>query len=91
MILFNFGDEDFVVNMGDKIAHLVFEKIKTPTIKETNEVDGTGRGDSGYGSTGINSESKTNQDIKSSDSDQSLMTKTQGKNEDNQKQNQSEK
>ena len=77
------------VNMGDKIAQLVFEKIKTPTIKETNELDGTGRGDSGYGSAGINSESKTNQDIKRSDSDQSVMTKTQGMNEDNQKQNQS--
>ena len=64
VILFSFGDQYFVVNMGDKIALLVFEKIKTPTIKETNELDGTGRGDSGYCSTGINSEPKTNQDIK---------------------------
>ena len=28
VILFNFGTEDFVVNMGDKIAQLSFEKIK---------------------------------------------------------------
>ena len=32
--LFNFGEEDFVVNMGDRIAQLIFEKIKTPKIKE---------------------------------------------------------
>ena len=28
VILFNFGSEDLVVNMGDKIAQLIFEKIK---------------------------------------------------------------
>ena len=33
-ILFNFSDEDFVVNQGDRIAQLIFEKIKTPNIKE---------------------------------------------------------
>ena len=26
VILFNFGDEDFTVNMGDKIAQIIFEK-----------------------------------------------------------------
>ena len=34
MILFNFGEEDFVVNLGDTIAQLMFENIKTPEIKE---------------------------------------------------------
>ena len=33
-VLFNFGNEDFVVNMGDRIAQLIFEKIKAPTIKK---------------------------------------------------------
>ena len=28
VILFNFGAEDFVINMGDKVAQLIFEKIK---------------------------------------------------------------
>ena len=28
VILFNFGSEDFVVNMGDKISQLIFENIK---------------------------------------------------------------
>ena len=53
VVLFNFSNEDFAVNMGDKIAQLIFEKIKTPELKETNELGETGRGISGYGSTGI--------------------------------------
>ena len=53
VVLFNFGEEDFVVNMGDRIAQLIFEKIKTPTIKESDEcTGGTDRGAKGYGSTG---------------------------------------
>ena len=44
VILFNFGEEDFVVNMGDRIAQLIFEKIKTPIVKEMNELEGTDRG-----------------------------------------------
>ena len=38
VILFNFSEEDFVVNMGDKIAQLIFEKIETPVINEVNEL-----------------------------------------------------
>ena len=30
VILCNFGNEGFIVHMGDKIAQLLFEKIKTP-------------------------------------------------------------
>ena len=40
VVLFNFGSENFVVNMGDTIAQLIFEKIKTPEIKETNNLRG---------------------------------------------------
>ena len=54
VVLFNFGKEYFVVNMGDMIAQLIFEKTKTPTIKETDSVDGTGWGSKGYGSIGMN-------------------------------------
>ena len=53
-ILFNFGNEDFVVNMGDRITQLIFEKIKTPKIKEMDDLEGTDRGAGGYGSTGTN-------------------------------------
>ena len=53
VILFNLGDEDFVVNMGDRIAQLIFAKIKTPIVKEMNELDGTDRGVGSYSSTRI--------------------------------------
>ena len=53
VVLFNFGNDDFVVNMGDKIVQLIFERIKTPELKETNELEETGRGSSGYGSAGV--------------------------------------
>ena len=37
VVLFNFSDEDFCISMGDRIAQLIFEKIRTPLIKEMNE------------------------------------------------------
>ena len=39
--------------MGDRIAQLIFEKLKIPIVKEMNELEGTDRGVGGYGSTGI--------------------------------------
>ena len=56
MILFNFSDDDFCINMGDRIAQIMFEKIKTPRIKETNDLGETDRGNKGYGSSGISAE-----------------------------------
>ena len=44
VVLFNFSNEDFAVNMGDKIAQLIFEKIKNPELKETNELQETRTG-----------------------------------------------
>ena len=71
VILFNFGDTDFVIIMGDKIAQLIFEKIDTPVIRETNNLEDTGRGAKGYGSTGVSQ----NAEIKPKTSD-SKETKT---------------
>ena len=36
VILFNFGNEDFEINMGDKIAQLIFERKNTPEVVETD-------------------------------------------------------
>ena len=44
VVLFNFGEGDFKINMGDKIAQLIFEKIKTPAIIETDDLEETGQG-----------------------------------------------
>ena len=53
VVLFNFSEEEFCINMGDRIAQIIFEKIKTPSVKETNELGDTDRGNKGYGSSGI--------------------------------------
>ena len=53
VILFNFSDTDFVVNMGDRIAQLILEKNKTPLVRELVSLEGTDRGGKGFGSTGM--------------------------------------
>lgn len=53
VLLFNFGDEDFVVKEGDRIAQLIIEKISILDIEEVDELNKTCRGDGGFGSTGI--------------------------------------
>ena len=42
-----------MVNVGDRIAQLIFENIKTPKIKEVEELGESGRGEHRYGSTGV--------------------------------------
>ena len=39
--------------MGDKVAQLLFEKIKTPAIKEVNRLEDTDRENEGFGSTRV--------------------------------------
>lgn len=53
VILFNFSDKDFPVNVGDRIAQLILEQIMTPEVKEMDELDVTERGSGGFGSTGV--------------------------------------
>jgi dUTP pyrophosphatase len=52
VVLFNHGDEDFVIEKGTRIAQLVLEKIVTPDVVEVQTLDDTVRGAGGYGSTG---------------------------------------
>lgn len=54
VILANFGDEDFKVSKGDKIAQVVIVPVTQPDeIVEIEEIDETDRGAGGFGSTGI--------------------------------------
>ena len=41
-----------MVNQGDRITQIIFEKIKTPETKELVSLGDTDRGASGYGNTG---------------------------------------
>lgn len=45
-------DSIFIVNVGDKIAQLIIEKIATPEIVVVEELSDTRRGSAGFGSTG---------------------------------------
>lgn len=52
VIFANFGDKDFAVSKGDKVAQLVFAPVVQPEIEETDTIDDTDRGAGGFGSTG---------------------------------------
>ena len=52
VILANFSDDDFKINIGDRIAQLIFQTPKHPEIIEVKELDDSDRGLGGFGSTG---------------------------------------
>lgn len=56
IVLFNHSSKDFKVSQGDRIAQLILEKIVLADIKQISleELDNTGRGEGGFGSTGKN-------------------------------------
>lgn len=53
VILANFGNEDFVVNHGDRIAQLVLSKVDKLDIKTTSSLSESERGEGGFGHTGV--------------------------------------
>jgi len=55
VILFNSGNEDFVIKKGDRIAQLLFFPIFQAIFQKTKVVAETQRGEGGFGSTGITS------------------------------------
>ena len=53
VVLANFGEEDFAVEKGDRIAQMVIAPVTRAEICETQELDATDRGEGGFGSTGV--------------------------------------
>ena len=53
VLLINFGDQDFVINTGDRIAQMVIAKHETAVWNEVEVLNETTRGAGGYGHTGI--------------------------------------
>lgn len=51
--LINFGEEDFVINDGDRIAQLVIARYEKVEISEIEELSDTERGEGGFGHTGV--------------------------------------
>lgn len=53
IVLFNFGEEDFIIHKGDRVAQLICEKIEYAQLEEVKEdLSITQRGDGAFGSTG---------------------------------------
>lgn len=53
VILANFGDSDFQVKKGDKVAQIVVAPVVQAEIEAASEIDETDRGAGGFGSTGV--------------------------------------
>jgi dUTP pyrophosphatase len=51
--LINHGDEPFAITRGMRIAQLVVAPVTAVTLTEAAELDDTGRGHGGFGSTGF--------------------------------------
>ena len=52
IILFNHGNENFIINNNDRIAQMVLTPIIKMELEETNDLPETIRGEGGFGSTG---------------------------------------
>ena len=52
IILFNHGNEDFIINNGDRIAQMVLVPILKMEFEEVDSLPNTVRGQGGFGSTG---------------------------------------
>tara|TARA_B100000035_G_C20824593_1_gene475848 strand:+ start:126 stop:563 length:438 start_codon:yes stop_codon:yes gene_type:complete len=52
IIVYNHGNNDFLVNNGDRIAQMILTPVVKMELEETNDLPETIRGDGGFGSTG---------------------------------------
>ncbi len=52
IIMINFGEEDFLINRGDRIAQMVINKIEMVNLQVEEVLDKTQREDGGLGHTG---------------------------------------
>ncbi len=53
VLLINLGDEPFVVRHGDRVAQLVLGPVGRASLRLVDELEQTGRGAGGFGSTGV--------------------------------------
>ena len=52
VILFNHGDDEFIINNGDRIAQMILMPIHKIDFEEVDQLPETIRGEGGFGSTG---------------------------------------
>jgi len=51
-ILYNAGEKDYLINIGDKIAQMIIEKCYLWNASVVDELDNSYRGERGFGSSG---------------------------------------
>ena len=52
VILFNHGNDDFIINNKDRIAQMILTPVIKMNLEETDNLPETVRGEGGFGSTG---------------------------------------
>ena len=52
IILFNHGDNEFVINNKDRVAQMILMPVKKMELEEVENLPSTLRGEGGFGSTG---------------------------------------
>ena len=67
VVLFNHGDEDLIIEIGDRIAQLILERICMADVEEVEELPDTERGSGGFGSTGVKKEESQKSEEDNSD------------------------
>ena len=53
--MINLGDEDFVINSGDRIAQMIVAPVTQADFSIVENLSETERGTGGFGSTGVKS------------------------------------
>ncbi len=53
IILFNFGENDFIIKRGDRIAQMVISKVYKAELIEASKLENSNRGSGGFGHTGL--------------------------------------
>jgi dUTP pyrophosphatase len=52
VVLVNHGQEPFAIAAGDRVAQLLVQRVERAAFRAVSAIDDTGRGESGFGSTG---------------------------------------
>jgi len=52
VIIYNHGNDDFIINNGDRIAQIILSPVIKMELEETDDLPDTLRGERGFGSTG---------------------------------------
>jgi dUTP pyrophosphatase len=52
VVLFNFGEDDFIIKRGDRIAQMILSKVYRANLILTDDLNDSSRGEGGFGHTG---------------------------------------